>query len=311
VRVKKGETSSETKPPLVGFAASLPPLDHPQKLLIKLTPLVLFFIMYAMKMIENCAALTIAGSDSGGGAGIQADLKTFSALGVFGTSVITAITAQNLSGVYAVQEVEPEVVQKQLHAVLKCFPVKAIKTGMLFSAEIIEVIAQVLSNYNEIPLVIDPVFAATSGSKLIRDDAILLLTEKLFPLAKLITPNLAEAEILLEEKLKNRHDLELAAQKFFEGFNVPVLMKGGHLTDMAVDIMVDEEGMESFESKLVSSVNNHGSGCTLASAIAAVLAKGESLRQAVKTAKTYITEALKNSLPLSPGLRIINHFFEM
>jgi hydroxymethylpyrimidine/phosphomethylpyrimidine kinase len=261
-----------------------------------------------MKMIENCAVLTIAGSDSGGGAGIQADLKTFSALGVFGTSVITAITAQNLSGVSAVQAIDQEVVQKQLQAVLEGFPIKAIKTGMLFSAEIIEVITQTLSNYQMIPLVIDPVFAATSGSKLIRDDAIFQLQEKLFPLAKVITPNIPEAEILLEEKLKNRHDLEQAAQKLFERFNVPVLMKGGHLSDIAVDILVDAEGMEPFESKLVSGVNNHGSGCTLASAVAAVLAKGESLRQAIKTAKTYITEALKNSLQLSPGLRIINHF---
>jgi hydroxymethylpyrimidine/phosphomethylpyrimidine kinase len=262
-----------------------------------------------MKMIENCAVLTIAGSDSGGGAGIQADLKTFSALGVFGTSVITAITAQNLSGVSAVQAIDPEVVQKQLQAVLEGFPIKAIKTGMLFSAEIIEVIAHTLSNYHEIPLVVDPVFAATSGSKLIRDDAIRQLQEKLFPLAKLITPNIPEAEILLVEKLKNHHDLQQAAQKLFERFKVPVLMKGGHLTDIALDILVDAEGMELFESNFISGVNNHGSGCTLASAIAAALAKGESLREAVKTAKTYITDALKNSLPLSPGLRVINHFF--
>jgi hydroxymethylpyrimidine/phosphomethylpyrimidine kinase len=261
-----------------------------------------------MKMIENCAALTIAGSDSGGGAGIQADLKTFSALGVFGTSVITAITAQNLSGVFAVQAIDPEVVQKQLQAVLEGYPIKAIKTGMLFSAEIIEVIAQILSNYRMIPLVIDPVFAATSGSNLIRDDAVRHLQEKLFPLAKLITPNIPEAEILLEEKIKNRLDLEQAANKLFERFKVAVLMKGGHLPDMAVDILVDAEGIELFESKLVRGVNNHGSGCTLASAIAAALAKGESLGQAVKTAKTYITEALKNSLQLSPGLRVINHF---
>jgi hydroxymethylpyrimidine/phosphomethylpyrimidine kinase len=261
-----------------------------------------------MKMIENCAVLTIAGSDSGGGAGIQADLKTFSALGVFGTSVITAITAQNLSGVSAVQAIDPEVVQKQLQAVLEGFPIKAIKTGMLFSAEIIEVIAQTLFNYHEIPLVVDPVFAATSGSMLIRDDAIRQLQEKLFPLAKLITPNIPEAEILLEEKIKNRHDLEQTAQKLFEDFNAPVLMKGGHLTNMAVDILVDAEGMEPFASNLISNVNNHGSGCTLASAIAAALAKEESLRQAVKTAKTYITDALKNSLLLLPGLRVINHF---
>lgn len=180
---------------------------------------------------------------------------------------------------------------------------------MLFSAEIIEVIAQTLSHYLEIPLVIDPVFAASSGSKLIRDDAVRQLQEKLFPLANLITPNIPEAEILLEEKLKNRHDLEKAAQKLFECFEVPVLMKGGHLTDMALDILVDSEGMELFESNLISGVNNHGSGCTLASAIAAVLAKGEPLKEAVKAAKIYITDALKDSLPLSPGLRVINHFF--
>jgi len=261
-----------------------------------------------MKLIENCAALTIAGSDSGGGAGIQADLKTFSALGVFGTSVITAITAQNLSGVFAVQAIDPAVVQKQLQAVLEGFPIKAIKTGMLLSAEIIEVIAQTLFNYNEIPLVIDPVFAATSGSKLIRDDAVWHLQEKLFPLAVLVTPNIPEAEILLGEKLENRCDLEQAAKKLFERFNVPVLMKGGHLPDLAVDILVDAGGLEPFASELIRGVNNHGSGCTLASAIAAALAKGESLRQAVKTAKTYITEALKNSLLLAPGLRVINHF---
>lgn len=260
-------------------------------------------------MIENCAVLTVAGSDSGGGAGIQADLKTFSAFGVFGTSVITAVTAQNLSGVSSVQAIDPEVVQKQLLAVLQGFPIKAIKTGMLFSAEIIEVIARILSDYGNIPLVIDPVFAATSGSKLIRDDAVQQLQEKLFPLAHLITPNIPEAEILLETKIEVRDHLEQAARMLFERFNVPVLMKGGHLADTAVDILVDRTGMEPFVSNLISGVNNHGSGCTLASAVAASLAKGESLRQAVKTAKIYITDSLKNSLELSPDIRVINHFF--
>jgi hydroxymethylpyrimidine/phosphomethylpyrimidine kinase len=263
-----------------------------------------------MKMIENCAALTIAGSDSGGGAGIQADLKTFSALGVFGTSVITAVTAQNLSGVTAIQPITPEVVQKQLLAVLEGFPIKAIKTGMLFSAEIIEMVGEILSNsvYRRIPLVIDPVFAATSGSKLIRDDAIAGLKEKLFPLAVLITPNIPEAEILGGGVLNHRGDLERAGRKLFERFGVPVLMKGGHLQDKAVDILVDGGGVEVFETALVDGVNNHGSGCTLASAIAAALARGQSLREAVATAKEYITHALKDALQLSPGLRVINHF---
>ena len=260
-----------------------------------------------MKLIENCAALTIAGSDSGGGAGIQADLKTFSALGVFGTSVITAVTAQNLDGVTAIQPIDPEVVQKQLTAVLEGFPVKAIKTGMLFSAEIIRVIAGELSNYREIPLIIDPVFAATSGSKLIRDEAIEQLTKKLFPLAALITPNMPEAEILLDEKLETDLHLEQAAGKLFERFHVPVLMKGGHLPDRAVDIFYDGKEMKRFESDLIKGVNNHGSGCTLASAIAAAVVRGQNLREAVNTARIYITRALEDSFQLAPGLRVINH----
>lgn len=260
------------------------------------------------KLIKNCAALTIAGSDSGGGAGIQADLKTFSALGVFGTSVITAVTAQNLDGVTAIQPIDPEVVQKQLIAVLEGFPIKAIKTGMLFSAEIIQMIAGFLLNYREIPLIIDPVFAATSGSKLIRDEAIEQLTGKLFPLAALITPNMPEAEILLEKKLETHHHLEQAAGKLFERFQVPVLMKGGHLSDKAVDVFYDGKEMKRFESGLIEGVNNHGSGCTLASAIAAAIARGQSLQEAVNTAKTYITHALKDSFQLAPGLRVINHF---
>jgi hydroxymethylpyrimidine/phosphomethylpyrimidine kinase len=259
-------------------------------------------------MIENCAALTIAGSDSGGGAGIQADLKTFAALGVFGTSVITAVTAQNLSGVSAIQAIDPGVVQKQLQAVLEGFPIKAIKTGMLFSVEILAVITRILSAHREIPLVVDPVFAATSGSKLIQDDAIRQLQDKLFPLAALVTPNIPEAEILTGKSIKNRHDLEQAARNLFEVLNTPVLMKGGHLADTALDVLVDAAGMECFAGELVAGVNNHGSGCTLASAIAAALAKGESLRKAVNTAKTYIQHSLKNSLQLSPGLRVINHF---
>ncbi|MCU0288050.1 MAG: hydroxymethylpyrimidine/phosphomethylpyrimidine kinase [Acidobacteria bacterium] len=232
--------------------------------------------------IDNCAALTIAGSDSGGGAGIQADLKTFSAFGVFGTSVITAVTAQNLKGVFAIQPIDPEVVQKQLMAVLEGFPIKAIKTGMLFSAEIIAIIADTLANpqYAHIPIIIDPVFAATSGGKLIKDEAIRVLTGKLFPKAALITPNMPETEILLDQHLETPGHLEQAAIELFTRFNVPVLM------------------------------NNHGSGCTLSSAIAGSIAGGQgrlTLSEAIHIAKMYITRALENSLELSPGLRVINH----
>ncbi len=259
-------------------------------------------------MIKNCAALTVAGSDSGGGAGIQADLKTFSAFGIFGTSVITAITAQNLDGVTAIQAVDTDVVRKQLIAVLDGFPIKAIKTGMLFSAEIIGVIAGVLARNRAIPLVIDPVFAATSGSRLIRDDAIAALTEKLFPLAALITPNMPEAEILLDERLETLPQLEKAAGELFHRFHVPVLMKGGHLQDKAVDIFFAGEGVTVFESDMVTGVNSHGSGCTLASAIAAGLSCGESLPEAVRGAKEYITRVLTDALQLSHDLQVINHF---
>ncbi|MCP5048988.1 MAG: bifunctional hydroxymethylpyrimidine kinase/phosphomethylpyrimidine kinase [bacterium] len=263
-----------------------------------------------MKMMNGAAALTVAGSDSGGGAGIQADLKTFSALGVFGASVITAVTAQNLEGVTAIQAIEPGVVRKQLTAVLEGFPVTAVKTGMLLSAEIIAVVAGVLSEgkYRDIPLVIDPVFAATSGSKLIRDEGIVQLKETLFPLGSLITPNMPEAEILTGMVLTEPAHLEEAARKMYETFGVPVLMKGGHLEDRALDILFDGGEPERYESPLVKGVNNHGSGCTLASAIAAAMARGQSLRQAIDTAKTFIQHALEENLELLPGLRVINHF---
>lgn len=262
------------------------------------------------KLLENCAALTIAGSDSGGGAGIQADLKTFAALGVFGTSVITAVTAQNLNGVFAIQPIDPNVVQKQLAAVLKGFPIKAIKTGMLFSSEIIEIIAATLSDTHcsKIPIIIDPVFAATSGGTLIQDEAIRQLTGKLFPMAALITPNIPEAEILLNKRLETVQHLKNASKELFERFKVPVLMKGGHLIiDKAVDIFFDGNEVKKFASGLIRGINNHGSGCTLASAIAASLARGKTLLEAVHTAKIYITRTLENSFQLSPGLRVINH----
>jgi hydroxymethylpyrimidine/phosphomethylpyrimidine kinase len=267
-----------------------------------------------MKMIENCAALTIAGSDPGGGAGIQADLKTFSAMGVYGTCVITAVTAQNLDRVTAVEAVSPGVVRKQLTAVLEGFPIKAIKTGMLFSGETIEATAEILSNYRRIPLIVDPVLTATMGGKLLRDDALDVLKDQLFPLAALITPNIPEAKILAEIDRKSAEDVESVesveylARKLFDRFGVPILLKGGHRADKAEDVLVDGDGVKRFASEFIEGVNTHGSGCTLASAIAAAVARGESLREAIDTAKTYITEALKNALHLSPELRILNHF---
>lgn len=265
-------------------------------------------------MIENSAVLTIAGSDSGGGAGIQADLKAFSAMGVFGTSVITAITAQNLSGVSAIHPIPVEVVKKQLISVLEGFPVKAIKTGMLFSSRIIEGIVDILSQskYKHIPIVIDPVFAATSGSKLIKDQAILRLQKTFFPLATLITPNMPEAELLTASQLTTVPDLKEAARNLYQTFGVAVLMKGGHLQDKfikrAVDILCDANGVHVYETPLISGINTHGSGCTLSSAIAAAIARGESLREAIQSAKNYIDKTMSYSIVLQPQLRVMNHF---
>ncbi len=260
-------------------------------------------------MLKNIAALTIAGSDSGGGAGIQADIKTFSACGVYGASVITAVTAQNLEGVRAIQAVRPVMVEQQLLAVLEGYPVRAVKTGMLFSREIIEVVAGVMGSYPQIPLVIDPVFAATSGSRLIKPRAIRTLCERLFPLAALVTPNVAEAEFLCTGMIRSLADLREAGDLLYDYYGVPFLMKGGHLPGAAVDLLVDERGGKCYKAGLVRHVNSHGSGCTLSAAIAAHLARGCNLRAAVAAAKSFISASLAQAHPLRPGTRVINHFF--
>lgn len=256
-------------------------------------------------------AVTIAGSDSGGGAGIQADLKTFSACGVFGASVITAVTAQNLDGVYAIQAVEPDVVLRQLRAVLDGFPVKAVKTGMLFSREIIRAVAAELADRPRIPVVVDPVFAATSGGRLIREDAVESLIDRLFPLAALVTPNIPEAEALLGKELASPEHLEAAAQTLYQRFNVPVLIKGGHLRGAALDVLVTDTGVRKFVIPMVNGVNNHGSGCTFASAVAAWLARGAGLEDAVSEAKEYTSRTLIYSVKLGPGQQVMNHFWRI
>jgi hydroxymethylpyrimidine/phosphomethylpyrimidine kinase len=265
-----------------------------------------------MKPAANIAALTIAGSDPGAGAGIQADLKTFSALGVYGTTVVTAVTAQNLQGVTAVSPVDPVIVEKQLIAVLEGFPVKAFKTGMLFSARIIETIARILKRFPGLPMVIDPVIASTSGYELLQADAAAALAAELFPMAALITPNIAEAEILGAGKFKidNLTDLEQAARSLYERFAVPIFLKGGHLPDKACDVFYRQEGAEKFQADFVKGVNTHGSGCTVSAAITAFLARGFELREAVSRAKSYTTGSLQNPLSLGPGTKIIDHFYK-
>jgi hydroxymethylpyrimidine/phosphomethylpyrimidine kinase len=259
-------------------------------------------------LLKNAAALTVAGSDSGGGAGIQADIKTFSACGVYGASVITAVTAQNLEGVRAIQAIDPALVEAQLRAVLEGYPVKAIKTGMLFNRAIIETVAVVIREHRHIPVVVDPVFAATSGSRLIKPGAVRVLRELLFPLAVLVTPNLPEAEFLCGQQLRSLADLRAAGASLYEMYKVPFLMKGGHLPGRAVDLLVDGREVKEYAADFVHRVNSHGSGCTLSAAVAAYLARGRSLRVAVSQAKVFITASLRHPHYLRPGIRVIDHF---
>jgi hydroxymethylpyrimidine/phosphomethylpyrimidine kinase len=259
-------------------------------------------------LLKNAVALTIAGSDPGGGAGIQADIKTFSALGVYATSAVTAVTAQNLEGVRAVQALSPELVEAQVRAVLEGYPVRAVKTGMLFSRDIVETVADVLGDYPHIPLVIDPVFAASAGGRLIRPNAVRVLCRRLFPMASVVTPNIPEAEHLVGGELRSVDDLRQAGEALLRRFGVPFLMKGGHLPGMAVDVLVDRRGAKTFAAEPARSVNSHGSGCTLSAAIAAYLARGRSLRVAVAGAKAFITAGLRRPHYLRPGTRVIDHF---
>lgn len=258
-------------------------------------------------------ALTIAGSDSGGGAGIQADLKTFSALGVFGASVIASVTAQNTLGVQGVFPIPPAFVQQQIHSVLSDLNVGAIKTGMLATAEIIAAVAESLRAYPHIPFVLDPVMVATSGDRLLAMDAIQALIEQLMPLASLITPNLHEAAVLLKEPMAiNLAQMQAQGEKIIALGARAVLMKGGHSSDKdATDLLITTEGVEAFSTPRLHTKNTHGTGCTLASAIAAELAKNISLNEAVKQAKNYLYNALLHSkkLHIGQGSGPVHHFY--
>lgn len=238
-------------------------------------------------------ALTIAGSDSCGGAGIQADLKTFSALGVYGASVITAVTAQNTFGVQAAAPVDMQLVLQQTHAVLGDLKVGAIKTGMLHNADIIEALWGAFRK-SRIPLVVDPVMVATSGDRLLGEEAIGVLRDKLLPLATLLTPNLDEAAVLLDGKVaKNVDEMEVQARQLLKlGCNA-VLLKGGHLPQRhASDILLGKKLHRRFDYEKIATANTHGTGCTLSAAIAAYLAQGADLLQAVTRAREYLHDAL-------------------
>lgn len=255
-------------------------------------------------------ALTIAGSDSSGGAGIQADLKTFLANGVYGMSAITALTAQNTLGVRSVLNSTPEFLCDQLDAIFEDIFPDAIKIGMVSSAELIEIIAERLKFYGAKNIVVDPVMVATSGAKLIDDDAIHTLKSKLFPLATIITPNIPELEVILHKKISTPLDMEIFAEKIFEQYGCAVLAKGGHNLNDANDYLFDGVG-QWFYGKRIDTQNTHGTGCTLSSAIAANLAKGFDLKTSVGRAKSYLTGALSTNLNLGKGSGPLNHGFNL
>lgn len=258
-------------------------------------------------------ALTIAGSDSGGGAGIQADLKTFSALGVFGCSAIASLTAQNTLGVQGVLPIPPAFVQQQIHSVLSDINVGAIKSGMLATADIIAAVAESLTAYPQIPLVLDPVMVATSGDRLLAEDAIQTLIEKLMPLATLITPNLHEAAVLLNTTVaSNLEQMQFQGEQLLQLGARAVLMKGGHTEgESATDLLITAAGVEPFSAPRLQTKNTHGTGCTLASAIAAGLAKKLSLNDSVRQAKEYLHNALVHSekLHIGQGAGPVHHFY--
>lgn len=257
-------------------------------------------------------ALTIAGSDSSGGAGIQADLKTMLANHVYGMSAITALTAQNTTGVTDIMEVTPEFLAEQLDSIFTDIRPDAVKTGMVSSSQLIEIIADKLREYEAVNIVVDPVMVATSGAKLICDDAMETLKKKLLTLATVITPNIPEGEVLAGMKITSKEDMVTAAEKISNTYGCSVLLKGGHSLNDANDLLV-EPGKEPvwFKGRRIANTNTHGTGCTLSSAIASNLAKGKSLEEAVKGAKNYISGALAAGLDLGKGSGPMDHGFDI
>lgn len=253
--------------------------------------------------------MTIAGSDSGGGAGVQADLKTFAALGIHGTSVITCLTAQNPRAVLAVQPARPSVVRQQLEAIASELPPRAAKTGMLYSETIIGVVADFLEAHRRLPLVVDPVMVATSGGRLLKTSAIERLEQRLLPRATLITPNLDEAQWLSGIELKQPEDLRKAVRVLRSRYGCAVLAKGGHLEgNSAIDIFWDGREELLLSAMRIRGVSSHGTGCTYSAAIAGYLAMGCGLRRAVEMGKQYITSALTGSRRVGRHA-VLGHFF--
>ena len=256
-------------------------------------------------------ALSIAGSDSSGGAGIQADIKTMSAHGVFAMTAVTALTAQNTTGVTDIMETTPAFLAAQLDAVFTDIYPDAVKIGMVSSAELIAVIAEKLTEYGAKHIVVDPVMVATSGAPLLRPDAVEALRTKLLPLAEVATPNIPEAEILAEMTIASPEDMEAAAQIISDRYGCAVLCKGGHDLNDANDLLWKDGTAHWFRGRRIDNPNTHGTGCTLSSAIASNLARGMDLETAVDRAKAYISGALAAMLDLGKGRGPMNHLFDL
>ena len=255
--------------------------------------------------------LTIAGSDCSGGAGIQADLKTFSAHGVYGMSVITAVTAQNTQGVFAVQDISRDVIEKQIEAIFEDIEVDGVKIGMVSQVQTIEGIAEQLKKYLPQIIVLDPVMISKSGYHLLNPEAEVTLVKQLLPISMIVTPNIPEAEVMTNRSISTLKHMEEAAKAIAQMGAKNVLLKGGHLEDDSVDIFFDGQEFTYFTSIRIATKNTHGTGCTLSSAITANLALGYSLNQAISLAKEYITIAIQNSLSIGKGVGPTHHFYSL
>lgn len=255
--------------------------------------------------------LTIAGSDSCGGAGIQADLKSFSANGVFGMSVITAVTAQNTQGVFAVQDIDIQVIEKQIEAIFDDIEVDAVKIGMVSRVETIEAVAAGLLKYKPKNVVIDPVMISKSGYYLLKPDAVDAMVTKLLPLAAIVTPNIPEAEEIAQMKITSLKEMEEAAKVIYDLGPRHVLLKGGHRSEDATDILFDGTKYYYLKGQRIETKNTHGTGCTLSAAIAANLAKGCTAYEAVAQAKEYITTGIEHSFSIGKGVGPVHHFYHL
>jgi len=255
--------------------------------------------------------LTIAGSDSGGGAGIQADLKTFSAFGVYGMSVVTAVTAQNSIRVNSIVGLDPKFVSLQFESVFVDIGIDGVKTGMLYSPGIVQVIARKLEESSIPFIVVDPVMVSTSGDSLLEPKSMEIMKRELVPLATLLMPNIHEAEVLSEITIHSVDDMKTAAQKIYSLGCKAVLIKGGHLSGDAVDLLFDGKEFVRFTAPRINTKNTHGTGCTYSAAVVANLTKGKSLREAIKISKIFVTRAIEQAFSLGKGYGPLNHFVDV